>query len=60
MGYGVAGALTADGMRVYGSPDKPNPKFGVICGDMFVNSFKVGAQLIISVKLQFSSHEKKK
>jgi hypothetical protein len=60
MGYGRAGALTVDGMRAYGSGDKPNPNFGLICGDMFINSFNVGAQLVLSIKLKFSSHERKK
>ncbi len=56
MGFGPAGALTADGLRAYGPVDKPNPRFGLICGDMFISSFKVGAQLILSMKLQFNSH----
>ena len=60
MGYGRAGALTPDGLRAYGSGDKPDPDFGITCGDMFINSFKVGAQLVLSIKLKFSSHEKKK
>jgi hypothetical protein len=59
MGYGPAGALTPDGMRAYGSVEKPNPKFGLICGDMFISSFKVGAQLVFSLKLQFNSHTQK-
>ena len=29
-GYGPAGALTPDGLKVYGTSGKPNPKFGVI------------------------------
>jgi hypothetical protein len=50
-GYGPAGALTLDGMRAYGSVDNPNPRFGLICGDKFVSSFKVGANLVFSMKL---------
>ncbi len=59
MGFGPAGALTADGLRAYGSVDRPNPRFRLICGDMFISSFKVGAQLVLSMKLQFSSHTEK-
>ena len=54
-GYGPAGALTEDGMRVYGSFQSPNPRFGLICGDRYINSFKVGASLIFSIRFVFSS-----
>ena len=56
-GYGPAGALTPDGLKVYGSGSKPNPRFGVICGDKFVSSFKTGASLVLSLSLRFNSHE---
>jgi hypothetical protein len=59
MGYGHAGALTPDGARAYGSIFKPNPRFGLICGDMYISELKVGAQLIFSIKLQFGSHMEK-
>lgn len=59
MGYGPAGALTEDGLRVYGPVDNPNPRFGLICGDRFISSFKVGANLIFSLKLHFQSHSDK-
>lgn len=58
-GYGPAGALTMDGLRVYGSVDAPNPRFGLICGNKFISSFKVGANLVFSLKLQFQSHYEK-
>lgn len=56
MGYGPAGALTQDGLKVYGSIDSPNPRFGLICGDRFISSYKLGASLIFSIKLHFHSH----
>lgn len=59
MGFGPAGALTQDGLRVYGSPDNPNPSFGLICGDNFISSYKVGATLMMSLKLQFHNLEEK-
>jgi len=37
MGYGPEGALTPDGQRAYGSADRPNPRFGLICGDKFIS-----------------------
>ncbi len=55
-GYGPAGALTPDGLRAYGPVDNPNPRFGLICGDQFISSFKVGAHLLLSMKLKFNSH----
>jgi hypothetical protein len=58
-GYGPAGALTLDGMRAYGPIDNPNPRFGLICGDKYIVSFKVGANLIFSMKLLFQSHTEK-
>lgn len=58
-GYGPAGALTMDGLRAYGSAESPNPRFGLICGDRFISSFKVGANLVFSMKLQFQSHSEK-
>ena len=60
MGYGPAGALTEDGLRAYGSVDNPNPRFGLLCGDKYISSFKVGANLIYSYKLHFLSHSEKK
>jgi hypothetical protein len=59
MGFGPAGALTQDGLRAYGPVDNPNPRFGLICGDLFVSSYKVGAQLLLTIKLQFNSHTEK-
>jgi hypothetical protein len=59
MGYGPAGALTLDGLRAYGLIDNPNPRFGLICGDKFVSSYKVGATLIFSIKLHFHTHYEK-
>lgn len=59
MGYGPAGALTMDGLRAYGSVDNPNPRFGLICGDKYISSFKVGANIIFSMKLKFMSHSEK-
>lgn len=58
-GYGPAGVLTMDGMRAYGPVDNPNPRFGLICGDKFIGSFKVGANLLFSMKLQFQSYSDK-
>ncbi len=58
-GYGPAGALTMDGMRAYGPVENPNPRFGLICGDKFISSFKVGANLLFSMKLQFQSSSEK-
>lgn len=55
-GYGPAGALTPDGLKVYGSVNKPNPRFGVLCGDKFVSSFKIGASLVLSLSLKFISN----
>jgi hypothetical protein len=58
-GYGPAGALTLDGLRAYGPVENPNPRFGLICGDKFISSFKVGAHLLFTMKLQFQSHSEK-
>lgn len=55
-GYGPAGALTPDGLKVYGTSGKLNPKFGVICGDKFISSFKTGASLVLSLSLRFNSY----
>jgi hypothetical protein len=52
-GYGAAAVLTPEGLRQYGSDARPNPNFGLNCGDKFVNSFKSGANLIFSIKLHF-------
>lgn len=59
MGYGPAGALTLDGLRAYGSIDNPNPRFGLICGERFISSYKVGATLLFSIKLHFHTHTEK-
>ena len=57
--YGHAGALTMDGLRGYESVESPNPRFRLICGDMFISSGKVGTNLVYSMKLQFKSHSDK-
>lgn len=51
IGFGPAGALTQDWRQVYGPPDNPNPRFGLICWDNYISSYKVGATLIVSLKL---------
>lgn len=67
--YRVASTVTA---RYPYSPDKilseigadiyqngGNPLFRILCGDTLVTSYDVGALLVASVTIEFSSHEHK-
>lgn len=56
-GPGPKSALNTFGQQAYDNGQ--NPRFGLLCGDYYINSYEVGALLTMSLNIQFQSHYEK-
>lgn len=57
-GMGPDQVLNATGKSAYSTPEN-RKLFGITCGDSYVDSYDVGALLIMSMNINFNSHKEK-